>query len=58
MRNEPLILRVLVIILIILTLISLVFDIWILLRKPVETETHFQGKNSHFIDKNDLIIVE
>jgi len=58
MRNELLILRVLVVILIILTLISLVLDIWILLRKSAVAETHLQGKNSHFIDKHDLLMVE
>lgn len=44
MRNELLILRVLLVIFIILTLISLVLDIWILLRKPEVAETHLQGK--------------
>jgi len=44
MRNELLILRVLVVIFIILTLISLVLDIWILLRKPEVAETHLRGK--------------
>lgn len=37
MRNELLMLRVLVVIFIVLTLISLLLDIWILLRKPRET---------------------
>ena len=49
MRNELLILRVLVVILIVITLISLFLDIWILLRKPAVAETHLQGKNQLFM---------
>ena len=44
MRNELLILRVLVVILIVLTLFSLVLDIWILLRKTKVAETQYKGK--------------
>ncbi|KAJ7374259.1 hypothetical protein OS493_007339 [Desmophyllum pertusum] len=43
MRNELLVLRVLVVILIVLTLLSLVFDIWILLRKPAVAETQLKA---------------
>lgn len=52
MRNELLILRVLVIILIVLTLFSLVLDIWILLRKPKVAETELKGKYSLLTNRN------
>lgn len=57
MRNELLILRVLVIILIVLTLISLFLDIWILLRKPAAAETHLQGKNQLTLFMIDLTTI-
>ena len=46
-------LRVLVVIFIVLTLISLVLDIWILLRKPRETISQVPGNLFHL--KHDLV---
>ena len=53
MPSELLILRVLVLIFILLTLISLVLDVWILLRKPAETVSQFPG--NLFPEKHDSV---